>query len=91
MPAIVRLRFWVDVEGRVMGASVGRDALHHRYRPNAQGEDPLETFGQNSPLKLAHDRVAAAKTGTSDDYRDTWTFGFTPSLTARSTLSSNFT
>jgi len=41
-----------------------------------------ETFGQNSPLKLAHDRIAAAKTGTSDDYRDTWTFGFTPSLVA---------
>ena len=41
-----------------------------------------ETFGQNSPLKLANDRVAAVKTGTSDDYRDTWTLGFTPSLVA---------
>lgn len=41
------VRFWVDVDGREMGASVGRMALHHRYRPNAQGEDPLETFREN--------------------------------------------
>ena len=41
------VRFWVDVDGRVMGASVGRMALHHRYRPNAQGEDPLDTFREN--------------------------------------------
>jgi hypothetical protein len=45
--ASATVRFWVDVEGRVMGASVGRDALHHRYRPNASGEDPLETFAAN--------------------------------------------
>jgi len=40
-----------------------------------------DTFGANSPLRL-RDRVAAAKTGTSDDYRDTWTLGYTPSLVA---------
>jgi hypothetical protein len=41
------VRFWVLVERNPMGASVGRDALHHRYRPTAQGEDPLETFRAN--------------------------------------------
>jgi hypothetical protein len=41
------VRFWVDVGGREMGASVGRAALHHRYRPSAQGEDPLDTFREN--------------------------------------------
>lgn len=41
------VRFWVEVEGRVMGASVGREALHHRYRPTSQGEDPLATFREN--------------------------------------------
>ncbi len=41
------VRFWVLVDERLMGASVGREALHHRYRPTAQGDDPLETFHAN--------------------------------------------
>jgi len=40
----------------------------------------LETFGPNSPLKLSNNRPAAAKTGSTDDYRDSWTMGYTPSL-----------
>ena len=36
-------------------------------------------FGLNSPLRLPF-RVAA-KTGTSTDYRDNWTLGFTPDFT----------
>ena len=35
-------------------------------------------FGPNSPLKLS--RPAAAKTGTTNDFRDNWTVGYTPSL-----------
>ena len=38
------IRFWVPVDGKLLGASVSREALHHRYRPTAQGEDPLETY-----------------------------------------------
>ena len=41
------VRFWVLVDGRPFGASVGREALHHRYRPKVQGEDPLQTFRDN--------------------------------------------
>jgi membrane peptidoglycan carboxypeptidase len=37
-----------------------------------------EEFGPNSPLKLS--RPAAAKTGTTNDFRDNWTVGYTPSL-----------
>ncbi len=37
-------------------------------------------FGANSPLKLS--RPAAAKTGTTTDFRDNWTVGFTRYLTA---------
>jgi 1A family penicillin-binding protein len=35
-------------------------------------------FGLNSPLQLS--RPAAAKTGTTNDYRDGWTMGYTPYL-----------
>jgi 1A family penicillin-binding protein len=37
-------------------------------------------FGKNSPLRLS--RPAAAKTGTTDDWRDSWTLGYTPELVA---------
>ncbi len=36
-------------------------------------------FGLNSPLTLPG-RQAAAKTGTTNDYRDAWTMGYTPNL-----------
>lgn len=38
-------------------------------------------FGSRSPLILPG-RTVAAKTGTTNDYRDGWTLGFTPSLAA---------
>jgi hypothetical protein len=38
------VRFWVLVDDKLVGASVSREALHHRYRPTAHGEDPLETY-----------------------------------------------
>lgn len=38
-------------------------------------------FGASSPLQLGN-RPVAAKTGTTQDIRDGWTMGFTPSLAA---------
>lgn len=38
-------------------------------------------FGANNPLTLP-DRPVAAKTGTTNDWRDAWTLGYTPSLAA---------
>lgn len=38
-------------------------------------------FGANSPLILK-DRPVAAKTGTTNDWRDGWTLGYTPALAA---------
>ncbi len=37
------------------------------------------TFGAVNPLYFSN-RPVAAKTGTANDYRDAWTFGYTPSL-----------
>jgi membrane peptidoglycan carboxypeptidase len=37
-------------------------------------------FGRDNPLKLS--RPATAKTGTTDDWRDAWTLGYTPELVA---------
>jgi penicillin-binding protein 1C len=37
-------------------------------------------FGSRSMLFLGSDRPAAAKTGTTTDFRDSWTVGFTPQL-----------
>ncbi|MBI3572687.1 MAG: PBP1A family penicillin-binding protein [Candidatus Kerfeldbacteria bacterium] len=38
-------------------------------------------FGSHSPLILSN-RPVAAKTGTTNDFKDGWTLGFTPSLAA---------
>ncbi len=39
-------------------------------------------FGANSALTLGAGRPVAAKTGTTQDFKDGWTVGFTPSLVA---------
>ena len=54
------VRFWVLVDGQPFGASVSREALHHRYRPSVQGEDPLQTFRDNiADIEAAvHRRIA---------------------------------
>lgn len=37
-------------------------------------------FGSNSPLTFGKGRPVAAKTGTTQEWRDAWTVGYTPSL-----------
>jgi hypothetical protein len=42
------VRFWVDVEGVSIGASISTATLHYRFRPGDRGEDPLETYRTNA-------------------------------------------
>jgi len=38
------VRFWVPIDGQMIGASISRETLHYRFRPTSKGEDPLETY-----------------------------------------------
>ena len=54
------VRFWVPVDGQLIGCSVSRETLHYRYRPGAQGENPLETYASNvDSLRAAVQRRVA--------------------------------
>ncbi len=44
----------------------------------ADNQARLRAFGQGNPLELPF--AAAAKTGTTNDYRDSWAIGYTPDL-----------
>ena len=42
------VRFWVLVGDLPIGASIGKETLHYRYRPHRSDDDALQTYLQNS-------------------------------------------
>lgn len=38
------VRFWVEIDGVAIGASIGRQTLHYRYRPTHSDDDPIATY-----------------------------------------------
>ena len=54
--ASAAVRFWVEVDGVPVGASISSATLHHRFRPGENGEDPLATY-----MAYAHDIDAAVR------------------------------
>ena len=85
--ALVALRRVVDASGTTLldyQPPQGEQVLDPRaaYMISNILSDPLAklfTYGRDTPLVLK-DRPAASKTGTTDNYRDTWTDGYTPNL-----------
>ena len=41
------VRFWVMVDDQMIGASIGKETLHYRYRPQVRDDAPLVTYMQN--------------------------------------------
>lgn len=64
-------------EKRVIDAEPVRNVVSVMSDNNARAF----VFGSRSPLILGN-RPIAAKTGTTNDFRDAWTMGYTPSLVA---------
>lgn len=76
-----------DAQGKVLydyQVPAGEQVIDPRaaYMINSILSDPaakLFTYSRNTPL-IFKDRPVASKTGTTDNYRDTWTDGYSPSL-----------
>jgi len=84
---LLAVRQVVDGQGGVLfdyKPPPGEQVLDPRaaYMINHILSDPaakLFTYGRNTPLNFK-DRQVASKTGTTDNYRDTWTDGYAPNL-----------
>lgn len=42
------VRFYTVINGIAVGASVSKETLHYRFRPEAIGEDPMDTYLANA-------------------------------------------
>ncbi len=44
------VRFYTVINGIAVGASVSKETLHYTYRPEASGEDPMDTYLANAAV-----------------------------------------
>lgn len=49
-----RVRFWVQVDELLVGATISKETLHYRYQAHASNDEPLATYTANA------DELAAA-------------------------------
>jgi hypothetical protein len=42
------VRFWVPVDGVLVGASIGKHVLHYRWQAQTNDDDPLATYHANA-------------------------------------------
>ena len=43
------VRFWVEVDGAFVGATISRQTLHYRFKPDSGSDEALATYFQNAP------------------------------------------
>jgi hypothetical protein len=43
------VRFWVEIDGAYVGATISRQTLHYRYKPDSGNDEALATYLQNAP------------------------------------------
>ncbi len=43
------VRFWVMVDGQLVGASIGQATLHYHYQAQSRDDEPLATYTANAP------------------------------------------
>jgi len=55
------VRFWVDVDGQSVGASIRKETLHYRFAPGRNDDQPLATYLANADeiAEAVRRRVAA--------------------------------
>ena len=55
------VRFYVDVSGSSVGASIGKATLHYRFRADSRTDEPLQTFtAHRAEIEAAVRRRVAA-------------------------------
>jgi len=54
------VRFWVQTDAGLIGASISRSVLHHRFQPGAKDDDPLQTYGAHAETIGAAVRMRVA-------------------------------
>lgn len=42
------VRFWVLIDGQSVGASIGKETLHYRYKAHVNGDEPLVTYAAHA-------------------------------------------
>ena len=42
------VRFWVQVDDLLVGASIRKETLHYRYHAHLTDDDPLDTYKANA-------------------------------------------
>jgi len=55
------VRFWVDVDGLTVGATIGKETLHYRYAAQRTDDEPLATYLANAAEIHAAVRRRVAK------------------------------